>query len=215
MNSAVKKIALVDDHSLFRNGLRGLLDGRNGCRVVGEFGDGAEFVAALPSLDADIVFMDIAMPVMNGDAATVQALRLCPDLKIICLSMFGDQHYYSRMVDAGACGFLLKDSDVDEVFEAVDTVAGGGSYFCRALLDSLSSVLRRGAVVEDAEVLSERERDVLLGICQGLSTQQIADTLFISKRTVDAHRANILEKTGCNNTASLVVYAMKNRLVEL
>ncbi len=215
MENAEKKIVLVDDHTLFRNGLRGLLDGRRGCRVVGEYADGAEFVAAVPALDADIVFMDFSMPAMNGDAATAAALRLRPDLKIICLSMFGDENYYSRMVDSGARGFLLKDSDIDEVFEAVDAVSAGGDYFCRALLDSFSSTLRRGSAAEETEQISERERDVLLGICQGLSTQQIADTLFISKRTVDAHRANILEKTGCNNTASLVVYAMKHRLVEI
>ncbi len=215
MENREVKIALVDDHSLFRGGLRGLLEGRRGCRVVGEFADGAEFVAALPTLDADVVFMDISMPAMSGDVATAHALRQRPDMRVICLSMFGDENYYSRMVDAGACGFLLKDSDIDEVFEAVDAVTSGGSYFCRALMDSLSSVLRHGTAGSGAEMLSERERDVLLGICRGLSNQQIADALFISKRTVDAHRANILEKTGCNNTASLVVYAMKNRLVEI
>ncbi len=213
MDGAEKRIVLVDDHTLFRNGLKGLIDGRNGCRVVAEFSDGADFVAALPTLCADVVFMDISMPAMNGDIATAEALRRKPDLKVICLSMFGDENYYSRMMEAGAKGFLLKDSDIDEVFAAVDTVLAGGDYICQALLESISSTMRSGEANPDA--LSDREADVLLGICRGLSNQEIADALFISKRTVDAHRANILEKTGCKNTASLVVYAIKNRLVEV
>ena len=208
-----RRIVLVDDHTLFRNGLKGLIDGRNGCRVVAEFSDGADFVADLPSLDADVVFMDISMPTMNGDEATAKALALKPDLKVICLSMFGDENYYSRMLDAGAKGFLLKDSEIDEVFDAIETVADGGDYFCGALLDSVSGILHGGS--RESESLSEREIDVLVGICRGLSNQEIADSLFISKRTVDAHRAKILEKTGCRNTASLVGYAIRNRLVEI
>ncbi|MGN0006489.1 MAG: response regulator [Alistipes sp.] len=213
MDETRKRIVLVDDHALFRNGLKGLIDGRNGCCVVGEFSDGADFVKALPSIDADAVFMDISMPVMNGDAATVEALRQKPDLKVICLSMFGDEKYYSRMMEAGAKGFLLKDSDIDEVFDALETVMAGENYLCHALLESISGSMHSGA--ENPDALSERESDVLLGICRGLSNQEIADSLFISKRTVDAHRANILEKTGCKNTASLVVYAVKNGLVEV
>ncbi len=208
-----KRVVLVDDHTLFRNGLKGLIDGRCGCRVVAEFSDGADFVAELPALDADVVFMDISMPTMNGDEATVKALALKPDLKVICLSMLGDENYCSRMLDAGAKGFLLKDSEIDEVFEAISTVAGGGDYFCGAMLDSMSGMLH--GCTTATESLSGREVDVLVGICRGLSNQEIADSLFISKRTVDAHRANILEKTGCRNTASLVVYAIKNRLVEV
>lgn len=208
-----RRIVLVDDHTLFRNGLKGLIDGRNGCRVVAEFSDGADFVADLPALDADVVFMDISMPTMNGDEATAKALALKPDLKVICLSMFGDENYYSRMLDAGAKGFLLKDSEIDEVFYAIATVADGGDYFCGALLDSMSGILHGSS--RESESLSEREIDVLVGICRGLSNQEIADSLFISKRTVDAHRAKILEKTGCRNTASLVVYAIRNRLVEI
>ena len=213
MGNAEKRIVLVDDHTLFRNGLKGLIDGRNGCRVVGEFSDGAEFVAALPTLEADVAFMDISMPTMNGDAATAAALQQMSDLKVICLSMFGDENYYSRMMQAGAKGFLLKDSEIDEVFDAIETVLAGEDYICKALLDAISGSMRSGEANPDA--LSERETDVLLGICRGLSNQEIADALFISKRTVDTHRANILEKTGCRNTASLVVYAIKNRLVEV
>lgn len=206
------KIALVDDHALFRNGLKGLIEGRNGCRVVAEASDGAEFLACEEAVGADVVFMDFSMPTMSGDRATVLALERNPDLKVICLSMFGDENYYSRMVEAGAKGFLMKDSSMEEVFAAIEAVMDGEEYFCEEIMQSISNALRRH---EDIDALSEREIDVLIGICQGLSTQEIAEELFISKRTVDAHRANILEKTGSKNTASLVVYAIKHHLVEI
>lgn len=206
------RIALVDDHALFRNGLRGLIDGKQGCRVVAEASDGEEFLANNIALNADVVFMDIAMPKLSGDKATIAALECNPNLKVICLSMFGDEKYYSMMIEAGAKGFLLKDSSVEEVFAAIKSVIADEEYICAAVMQALSGAMRRN---EEAEILSERETDVLLGICQGLSTQEIADKLFLSKRTVDSHRANILEKTGSNNTASLVVYAIKHNLVEL
>ncbi len=206
------KIALVDDHALFRNGLRGLIDGKHGCRVVAESCDGAEFLEDSEAMSADIVFMDIAMPIISGDKATIMALERNPNMRIISLSMFGDENYYSRMVEAGAKGFLMKDSSIEEVFAAIEAVMAGEEYFCEEIMQNLSKALRRR---EDVDALSEREIDVLLGICRGLSTQEIADSLFISKRTVDAHRANILEKTGSKNTASLVVYAIKNNLVEV
>lgn len=207
------RIVLVDDHSLFRNGLRGLLE-RNGCRVTGEAGSGEEFLSLLPGCEADVVFMDFSMPGINGAEATERALALRPDLRIITLSMFGEESYYSRMVEAGARGFLLKDSQIDDVLEAIGTVMEGGSYFSPQLLASLAN---RMHTREDAgdEQLSVREREILVQICRGLSNQEIADCLFISKRTVDKHRANILEKTGCKNTASLVVYAIRHRMVEV
>lgn len=206
------RIALVDDHALFRNGLRGLIDGKQGCRVVAEASDGDEFLDNEEAINADVVFMDIAMPTLSGDKATIAALERNPNLKVICLSMFGDEKYYSMMIEAGAKGFLLKDSSVEEVFAAIKSVIANEEYICTAVMQALSGAIRRN---EEAEILSERETDVLLGICQGLSTQEIADKLFLSKRTVDSHRANILEKTGSNNTASLVVYAIKHNLVEI
>lgn len=210
------RIVLVDDHTLFRGGLKGLLEHSAGCRVVGEAGSGEEFLAMLPGLEADVVFMDFSMPGIDGAQTTERALAVRPDLKIITLSMFGEESYYSRMVEAGARGFLLKDSDVDDVIQAIEAVMAGGSYFSPALLSSLTGRMRTYTreIAED-EALSEREREILVAVCRGLSNQEIADELFISKRTVDKHRANILEKTGCKNTASLVVYAIRNRLVEL
>ena len=216
------RIALVDDHSLFRRGLKVLLSARPDFEVVADAGSGEEFLAMLPTARPEVVFMDYAMPAMNGAETSERALALCPDLKIITLSMFGDNAYYSRMVSSGAKGFLLKDSEFDEVVEAVETVHAGGTYFSASLLKSLSHSIRSAAAgggaaaaVAECDRLSDREVEILVAICQGLSTQEIADRLFISKRTVDKHRANILEKSGCKNTASLVVYAIRHRLVEV
>ncbi len=208
------RIVLVDDHSLFRNGLRGLLEHSGPCRVVGEAASGEEFLAMLPGLEADVVFMDFSMPGIDGAQTTERALALRPELRIITLSMFGEESYYTRMVEAGARGFLLKDSQIDDVLEAVRSVMAGGSYFSPQLLASLTSHMHSRDDISD-EPLSAREREILVLVCRGLSNQEIADELFISKRTVDKHRANILEKTGCKNTAALVVFAIRSGIVEI
>ena len=208
------RIILVDDHSLFRNGLRGLLEHSGDCRVVGEAGSGEEFLAMLPRLEADVVFMDFSMPGIDGAQTTERALALRSELRIITLSMFGEESYYSRMVEAGARGFLLKDSPLDDVLEAIGTVMAGGTYFSPQLLSSLTENMHTREDAGDDQ-LSSREREILVLVCRGLSNQEIADALFISKRTVDKHRANILEKTGCKNTASLVVYAIRNGVVDV
>ena len=210
-------VALVDDHTLFRTGLRGLLSMRDDLAVVADVGSGEEFLELLPTLDVEVVFMDISMPGINGVETTRRALQQRPDLHVIALSMFGDDHYYKLMLESGASGFLLKDSDINEVYAAVDAVMLGDSYFSDALLGSFTRNMSRLTLtdtsVEDA--LSDREVEILVEVCRGLSNQEIADKLFISKRTVDKHRANILEKTGCKNTANLVVYAIKHHLVEI
>lgn len=213
------RIALVDDHALFRRGLRLLLESHPDFEVVADAASGEEFLAEVERLRPDVVFMDYAMPGLNGAATTERALALRPELKVISLSMFGDNAYYSSMASSGARGFLLKDSEFDEVVEAVETLCAGGTYMSESLMSSLSQSIRSVQnpvpAVAETDLLSEREVEILVGICQGLSTQEIADRCFISKRTVDKHRANILEKSGCKNTASLVVYAIRQGLVEV
>ena len=210
------KIALVDDHTLFRTGLAGLLSQHDSFEVVADVGSGEEFLVMLPSLDVDVVFMDISMPGIDGAETTRRALAERPDLRIVTLSMYGDEHYYTRMMESGASGFLLKDSDIEEVYSAVEVTMAGDSYFSSALLGTLTRNMSMLAVDEpDEDQLSNREVEILVEVCRGLSNQEIADKLFISKRTVDKHRANIMEKTGCKNTANLVVYAIKNHLVDL
>ncbi len=216
MNRRIR-IALVDDHTLFRSGLRSLLALREGFEIVADVGSGEEFLTLVDKTEIDVVFMDISMPGIDGVETTRRALALCPTLRVITLSMYGDDHYYRLMLESGASGFVLKDSDIDEVYAAVEAVMDGDSYFSEALLGSFTRNMSRltlhDTVSEDT--LSEREVEILVEVCRGLSNQEIADKLFISKRTVDKHRANILEKTGCKNTANLVVYAIKNHLVEL
>lgn len=209
------KVFIVDDHALFRGGLRGLLE-QTGISVSGEAADGFEFLDAIAGSGADIVLLDIDMPRMNGIEAAQKALAANPGLKIITLSMHGEEEYYFKMVESGVKGFLLKSSEINEVIKAINTVAEGGSYFSQELLQALVGSLKTTSRGEkDEESLSGRELEILLLICKGYSNQEIADELFISKRTVDKHRANILAKTGSRNTANLVVYAIKNSLVEI
>ena len=205
---------LADDHRLFREGLRGLFSVQSGIEVVGVAADGAELVSLTESVEYDVALIDIEMPVMNGLEAAEKIFSTHPEARLVALTMHNDEAYYFRMVELGVKGFLLKNSDIDEVVSAVHEVCEGGSYFSQELLDSLVSNLKESQV-EAEPLLSEREMEVLPLICQGLSNQEIADKLFISKRTVDNHRANIIEKSGCKNTAGMVVWAIKNGLVEL
>lgn len=170
----------------------------------------------LERTEADLVLLDIEMPVMDGIEAAAIAHEKYPDLKIITLSMYGEEDYYYKMVNAGVKGFVLKNSDIKEVKTALEIVFDGGSYFSSELLENLVNNLKTIKKDKASQTeLSDRELEILVLICQGFSNQEIADQLFISKRTVDKHRANILEKSESKNTAQLVVYAIKNRLVEL
>lgn len=210
------KILIVDDHALFRSGLRLLLSSNANYEVIGEASNGIEMLKCLETTLPDVVLLDISMPVMNGIQAATEAFMLFPDLKIITLSMYGEEDYYFKMVNLGVKGFLLKNSDINEVLSALESVLDGGSYFSQELLFNLVSNLRSSnetAAEENEASLSNRELEILLLISKGMTNNEIAESLYISKRTVDKHRANILEKTQCKNTANLVVYAIKNKMV--
>lgn len=211
-----RKVVIVDDHTLFRNGLRILVNTMDDYQVVGEASNGKQFLDLLENDIPDLVLLDINMPVMDGIEAATIAQKLYPELKIITLSMYGEEDYYYKMVNAGVKGFVLKNSDIKEVKTALDVVYDGGSFFSSELLQNLVNSLKSSSKSKESHAeLSEREMEILILICQGLSNQEIGDKLFISKRTVDKHRANILEKSESKNTAQLVVYAIKNKLVEL
>ena len=215
-NQLKRKVIIVDDHTLFRNGLRILLNNLENYHVIAEAANGKQFLELLNTIVPDLVLMDISMPVMDGIEASAIAHQRYPDLKIITLSMYGEEDYYYKMVNAGVKGFVLKNSDIKEVKTALDMVYEGGSFFSSELLQNLVNSLKSAPKSKEFHTeLSEREMEILILICQGMSNQEIADKLFISKRTVDKHRANILEKSESKNTAQLVVYAIKNRLVEL
>jgi DNA-binding NarL/FixJ family response regulator len=209
------KIIITDDHQLFRNGLKILLNAFQEFEVTAEASNGEEFLRILKNTPADVVLMDINMPEMDGIEATRKGLKINPGIDIIALSMYGEEEYYYKMVDAGAKGFLLKDSDISEVKEAILTVKKGGSYFSQELLYHVIQKIKHRENENKTANLSKREKEILIKICEGLSNQEIAETLFISKRTVDKHRANLLGKTNSKNTASLILFAIRNKLIEI
>lgn len=209
-------ILIVDDHKLFREGLKFLLSNLEEVGEVWEASDGDIFLGMLKTCSPDLVLMDIEMPKVNGIEATARALEINPNLKIMALSMYGDEEYFQKMVDAGVCGFLLKNSEFSEVKKAILTVTQGNNYFTEEILYRLVNRFKTKTVQVDAPVvLSDRELEVLQLICKGLSNQEIADKLFISKRTVDHHRASLLTKTDTSNAASLVIYAIKHKMIEV
>lgn len=209
------RIIITDDHQLFRNGLKILLNSFPDFEVAGEASNGHEFLEIIKDTKAEIALMDINMPEMDGIESTRKGLKINPEINVIALSMYGEEEYYYKMIDAGAKGFLLKDSNINEVREAILTVIKGGSYFSQELLyNVIQKIKHRENEIKTAN-LSKREKEILIKICEGLSNQEIADTLFISKRTVDKHRANLLGKTNSKNTASLILYAIRNKLIEI
>ncbi len=210
------KVVLVDDHKLFRDGLKLLINNSGEAQVVAEASSGEEFLEIIDKCINCVVFMDIQMPGIDGVEATKLALERYPELKIIALTMFGDDEYYYQMIEAGVKGFLLKNTDINEVLDAIKIVSKGENCFSKELLYSIIKNLSKtkNSSYNDPN-LSDREIEILQLVCEGLSNQEIADKLFISKRTVDKHRSNILEKTNTNNTASLVMYSIKNGIIKI
>lgn len=206
------KIFLVDDHNLFREGLKFLLSGDDMILEIHEAKNGIELLKNLMHVKPDIILMDIEMPEMNGIEATREALKIYPMAKIIALSMYSDENFYTEMIDAGAKGFLLKNSKFEDVKKAIRDVHNGKSYFSPEILEAIIKQLNKAKYNKGNNDLTEREIEVLYNICKGFSNQEISDLLFISKRTVDKHRENILLKTHSKNTAGLVVYAIKNEI---
>jgi two-component system, NarL family, response regulator LiaR len=204
------KIYIVDDHNLFREGLKFLLSNQQDICEVYEAEDGESFIRDLSSLKPDIALVDIELPKMNGIEATYKALQIQPELKILALTMYTEESYYLNMIEAGAKGFLLKNSSFQEVVKAIEEVNSGRNYFSHEILQSILNRLNNKNRAKPESDLTEREIEILYQICRGLSNPEIADLLNISKRTVDKHRENILLKTQSKNTANLVVYAIKN-----
>lgn len=211
------EIIIVDDHLIFRQGLKSLITSENIASVVGEASNGKEFLQLLSDLKPDLVLMDIDMPHMNGMEATQKALEIMPDLKIIAFTMFGDEEYYYKMIDLGVKGFILKSSGINELEKAISEVMIGESYFSNEVLRKIISNLGRKNSSKSNEntSLTTRELEVLQQICLGLNNEEIAQKLFISPKTIKSHRSNLLEKTGCKNTPALILLAIKNKWVEL
>ncbi len=211
-----KKIFIVDDHELYRDGLKFFLDQVSEMQVIGEAADGEKFLSMLDVCKPDVVLMDISMPNMDGIEATKEALKKFPELKIIALSSFGDEAYYKKMIEAGVMGFVLKEAGKNEIEEAIHYILDGKHYFSRELLHNI--VFKKDTNQEDLDKrigLSKREKEVLTLICQGFSNNEIAEKLFISPKTVNNHRTHLIEKTATRNSANLVMFAMKNGLIEI
>lgn len=205
------RTVLVDDHRILRDGIKALLKEMKNVEFVGEASNGQELLPILSSFQVDLILMDINIPKMNGIEATREALRICPSVKIIVLSMHDDSHHYDTMVQLGVDGFLLKNSNYDELEKAIESVFDGRPYFSQELLLRLLRTKKDISAVQ----LSKRELDVLKLICQGLSTVEIAEKLFLSVSTIDKHRAELLLKTNSPNSTALAVYAVKNKLVDM
>lgn len=210
------KVIIVDDHTLFRDGLKLILNNSGEVNVVAEASNGQNLLNLIIDFNDAIILMDIEMPIMGGIEATQKAVSQNPEIKIIALTMFDDYEYYYQMIEAGAKGFLLKNSEINDVLKAIKQVANGENYFSKELLlavvKNMSELKTSQKGIND---LSEREIEILHLICQGYSNKEVADKLFLSKRTVDKHRSNILDKTGSKNTASLVMYAIKNNIINI
>ncbi len=211
------KVILVDDHAIFLNGLRLMINECSQFKVIGEASNGQQFLELLTDLNPDLVLIDIKMPMMNGADATKEAIEKYPNLKIMALTMFSELKYLRLMAEAGARGFILKSIGKAELEFAINTVNSGKTYFSPQLLDEIAEfdpADASGKFLEDLnERLTERELDVLQYIVKGLTSQEIADKLFISKRTVEGHRANLISKTATRNVVDLVIYAIRNQLV--
>jgi DNA-binding NarL/FixJ family response regulator len=214
------KIFVVDDHPIFMKGLLTQLKEFSFINVVGSADNGRDFLEKVGNDLPDIVFMDIKMPEMNGIEATKAAMEKYPGLKIVALSMFGDEDYLQSMLDAGAKGFLLKNIEKGDLEKAIRSVMEGRNYFSEELLSILTNKFVNKPKPADGKTeepikFSQREEEVLKLICQGFTNQEIGSMLFISQRTVDGHRANLLSKVGAKNTVGLVTYAIKNKLVSI
>lgn len=211
------RVMIVDDHEIFRKGLAMVLNKSKNAKVVAEAGNGKEFLDIIEKEKVDLVFMDIEMPVMNGIEATKAALEKFPGIKIVALSMFGEEEYLQQMVDAGVKGFLLKNIGKDDLYRAIQVIYEGKNYFSEELLQFFTrKYIQPQKQQEQSDInLTKRELEILQLIAEGFTDGEIADKLFISQRTVNGHRASLISKTGSRNTVNLLTYAIKNGLVQM
>jgi DNA-binding NarL/FixJ family response regulator len=209
------KLIIVEDHAIFREGLKYILETIPEYEVVGEFDNGHDFLNNLAVLIPNVVLMDIDLPGISGIEATKQAIQKYPELKILSLSMHGDYDHYQKMIEAGAKGFVLKNAGINQLTTAINEINKGKAYFSQELLLGIIQSKESAVKVNYIEKLdiSDREIEVLELICKGLSNKEIADKLFISIKTVEGHKSKLMLKTETKNTVSLVLFALKNKII--
>ena len=214
------RLVIADDHEIFRDGLALMLSKQKNLFLAGQAGDGLALVELVEQVRPDIVLTDIKMPVMDGVEATRKIVRHHSRTKIIALSMFDEENLIVDMLEAGAKGYLLKNADKAEILEAINTVDENNNYYCRHTSDRLASLLLRSKFSPSKDIklktieFNDRELEIIKYICQQYTAQQMAEKLFLSKRTIEGYRTKILEKMNVKNTAGVVIYAMKHHLID-
>ena len=213
------RVLLVDDHTILREGIKMLLEAQPDVEVVGEAEDGEEAVAKARALKPDVVLMDVAMPKLNGLEATRQIKKEDPNAQVLILSMHETEEYILPILEAGASGYVVKQTAAQELVSAIRAVYNGNSFLyptvARKVIESFLKRNQPSKPDPTRDVLTERELEILKMVAEGLSNQQIAEKLFLSIKTVQAHRANIMEKLDIHDRVELVKYAIRNGLVNL
>ena len=216
MSEEKKKILLVDDHKIIRDGLKLYFEDSNLYEVADEAENGVEGLKKLEESTFDIVITDISMPEMDGITFTQQIKQKSPEQKVMALTMMGENQHIKHMLSAGVNGYILKNSDKSEILNAIETILAGDNYYSgevtKIIMDGMTGKKKPTQRLTLETPLTSREKEVLKLIVAEKSNQEIADELFISVRTVDAHKRNLLEKTGCKNVAGLVVYALEHNI---
>lgn len=209
-------IMLVDDHKIIRDGLKLYFEDSDEYDVVAEAENGVQALKMLESQEVDLVITDISMPEMDGITFTQKLKEIRPDQKVMALTMMGENQHIKHMLSAGVNGYILKNSDKSEIMKAIATILNGENFYSsevtKIIMDSMAGKRKPTQRLTLETPLTTREKEVLKLIVKEYSNQEIADALFISHRTVDAHKRNLLEKTGCKNIAGLVVYALEHNI---
>jgi two-component system response regulator NreC len=210
-------VLLADDHGLIRTGLRFVLEREPGVEVVGEAADGREAVRLAAELSPAVIIMDIAMPQLNGIDATAQIVKRDPRVGVIMLSVHSDESYLLRALNAGAKGYLLKDSAELDIVRAVQAVAQGKPFFspviAQTLLEDYMRYLQQRDLEDSYNLLTDREKEVLQLLAEGKSNKEVATLLDLSLYTVETHRTHLMQKLNLHNTAEIVLYAVRKKII--
>ncbi len=211
------KVIIADDHQLFREGLVNLLANSDEVEIVAKAENGKDAIEKAEKYMPDLILMDIGMPIINGVEATQILHSKHPELKIIALSMHSDKHYIKGMLEAGASGYLLKNSTYNQLLDAIKTVYGGKKYLSEQITDVLiDNYLGKNEVLPvKAPELTDREFEILKLYAEGKSAKEIAKQLFVSTKTVGTHKQNIMEKLHLKSTVEMAKYAIKNGIVSI